>query len=44
MILEKQLRQSQIYIKNIRTLIAMKSSSTSNIHMLTHKGTIVTHP
>ena len=30
--------------KGIRTLIAIKHSSASNIHMLTHKGTIVTDP
>ena len=30
--------------KGIRSLIAIKHSSVSNIHMLTHKGVIVTDP
>ena len=30
--------------KGIRSLIAIKHSSASNIHMLTHKGAIVTDP
>ena len=30
--------------KGIRSLIAIKHSSTSNIHMLTHKGSTVTDP
>ena len=30
--------------KSIRSLIAVKHSSASNIHMLTHKGAAVTDP